>query len=729
MPIFIEPEEVIMGHFASRPRAAEVFPEVNMAFMEEIDHFATRPYNRLLVTDEVKTALRGIAPYWRGKTLTERLRELRPPELIRSVRTGLTSNSHEWSGFAHVALDYRKILHQGVEGLRREVEARRNALDLGDPDFSAKLSFYRACLEVCDGILLFAERFRRLALEQAAAEGDPGRRAELERMAGNLKNIPLRPAGNFREAIQSFWFVQIIPQIESNGFSITPGRFDQYMWPYLERDLAAGEITLGEAQELVDMLFLKMSEIMRVDSAGFAESNAGYAAGQNVVVGGVDADGKDATNPLSLICLAANRHVRLQQPNFTARLHRDMPAEFLDRVVESIACGNGMPQVLNDELIIDSLIRRGIPLAEARDYIPVGCDEITVHGQWGRCNGGYLNFAKTLEVALGGGRDLKYGEKLGLEIDPTAARTFDDFLEIFDRQLAHGVLLQTCDANAADRLHREIMPLPFVSLFLDDCVAKGRDATDGGAHYNTTGLVGVGTATCADSLEAIREMVFKRGKLSIAGYRDLLAANFRDDELTRQFIINRLAKFGNDVDSVDELAVHVTNKYFDEVESRRNSRGGDFWPALYSVSAQIGLGNHTAATPDGRLDGAPLSDGLTPMYGLDVHGPTAALKSEAKIDQGRALNGVIINQRFTPNLLANPSGREKFAQLLRCFVDLRSFQWQFNLIDNDTLRAAQRNPGEYRDLVVRVAGYSAIFVELSAKAQNSIIDRYAADLD
>lgn len=728
MPIFIEPGEVIMGHPASKPRAAEVFPEVNMNFMEDLDTFETREYNRLRVTPEVKEALYAIQSYWKGKTLTELFGELRHPLAKSAVAAGMTSNSHEWSGFAHVAMDYRKLLSRGIIGMRREVEERLENLSFTDPEYGSKSAFYRACLEVCEGMLSLADRYRKLALELSEREDDPDRRAELQNMAALLENVPLNPARTFREALQSFWFMQVIPQIESNGYSITPGRFDQYMWPYLEKDLAAGIISQDEAQELLDMLFLKFCEIMRVDSYTSAEINAGYSSGQNVTVGGVGPDGKDAANPLSYMCLLANYHVGLNQPNFTVRLHKSTPKEFLDKVIESISCGNGMPQILNDELIINSLTKHDIPLQEARDYIPVGCDEVTVHRHWARCNGGYLNFAKVLEVTLGEGRDLLYGKRFGLPIPVDGCESFEEFLDIFDQQMLHGIHLQVCDANLADHIHQRVMQLPFVSLFLDDCLEKGRDATDGGGHYNTTGPVGVGTANAADSLVAIRSLVFEKKKLTIADYRQKLIHNFQGDEVLRQYILNRIPKFGNDIDAVDQLAVRVTNFYFNEITRHRNYRGGSFWPALYSVSAQVGLGNDTAATPDGRLAGLPLADGLTPMYGMDTSGPTANLKSLVKIDQGRAPNGVIINQRLIKNLFLSPQGREKLPHLLRSFVDLGSFHWQFNIVDNETLLRAQQFPDEYRSLVVRVAGYSAIFVELSVKAQNSIIARYEADL-
>ena len=728
MPIFIETGEVIVGHPASKFRAAEVFPDVNMAFMKDLDTFWTREHNRLRVTPEVKETLRSIEEYWRGKTPTDLFAELRPEAGKAGVAAGLLSFSHEWSGLAHVAMDYRKILEKGIDGIRRDILKEQRALAVTDPEYAYKSAFYRAGLEVCEGALIFAERYRALAAELAATEPNPIRREELRLMADILSRIPREPAATFREAIQSVWFLQVIPQIECNGYSITPGRFDQYMWPYLKRDLEAGRIGMDEAQELVDMLFLKFSEIMRVDSLSVAEINAGYASGQNVAVGGVDVNGNDATNPVSHMCLIANYHTGLHQPNFTVRLHKGTPPAFLEQVIESISCGNGMPQILNDELIVRSLQEKGMTLSEAREYLPVGCDEITVHGHWARCNGGYVNFAKALELTLGEGRDLYRGVEAGLPLPVGDCDTFEKFLSVFDRQMVHAIDLQICDGNLADHIHQKIMPVPFVSLFMDDCIRKGRDVTDGGARYNTTGPVGVGTATVADSLLAVRKLVYEQKKLTLAQYRDMLARNFADDELQRQYILNRIPKFGNDIDEVDDLAVHVTNVFFDELDRHKNYRGGDFWAALYSVSAQIALGNATAATPDGRLAGLPLSDGLTPMYGMDTSGPTAALKSEVKINQLRSPNGVIINQRFTRNLFMSPKGREKLAQLFRSFVDLGSFHWQFNIVDNETLRKAQESPEEYRSLVVRVAGYSAIFVELSLKAQNSIIERYESDI-
>ena len=695
--------------------------------MKEIDLFETREYNRLKVPPHVKSTLLKLAPYWQGKCPHDYLEKRRSDSLRRGFSIGLLSDPHEWSGFAHVAMDYRKLLQNGVEGIRQQLAAAKAALQPQDPEYAEKLAFYQAEEELCQGMLALAQRYAALAREKAQAERYPTRRQELLTMAAVLDRVPARPASSFQEAVQTVWLMQMIPQIESNGFSITPGRFDQYCNAYLEKDLRDGTITLEYAQELTDLFFLKFCEILRVDSKGAAEVNAGYASGQNLVVGGLDADGNDATNLLSYLCLMANRHIRLNQPNFTVRLHEGTPKEFLDKVVESIGCGNGMPQVLNDACIIPSLVEHGIPLREARDYIPVGCDEISVHRHWARCNGGYINLAKLLEIALNHGSDIKYGISL-LEPDSVQPASFEDFYQRYLDCLRAGEQLQIEESLLTDEIHREILPLPFVSLFLDDCVARGLDCTNGGAVYNTTGLVAVGTATVADSLYAIKRLVYDEKKLTLGELTEILRNNFEGQEYLRQFILNRFEKFGNDQDCVDRLAVGITDAFADELEKHHNSRGGAFWGALYSVSAQVGLGNVCCATPDGRLDGLPLSDGLTPMYGMDRNGPTAVLASLSKIHQKRFPNGIIVNQRMSGSLFKTPEGREKMAQLLRAFVAAGCFHWQFNFVDNKVLLAAQKDPDEYRSLVVRVAGYSAIFVELSVKAQNSIIDRYEADL-
>jgi pyruvate formate-lyase/glycerol dehydratase family glycyl radical enzyme len=729
MTLGIANEELIVGNLSDKRRSPSVFPEYSLHWVEyELEAFETRAHNRLRVPAEAKRVLWDIYPYWRGKTVCERLRAARTPELQRAVDHGLIANPHEYTGLAHVALDVPRVLRDGLEGVQAAVAARLAALDKTSPTYLQERVFLDALLVVCSAAMAFAQRYAAVARAQANASHDPVRRDELLRIAAVCDRAPAKPACSFWEALQTVWFLQVIPQIECNGFSITPGRFDQYMLPYYERDVAAGALSPEQGQELLECLWIKFSEVARVDDRGMAELDAGYASGQNLCIGGRTATGHDSTNALTYMCLAANEHLQLPQPNFTVRLHKETPAELVNAVVRVIARGNGMPQLLNDELIIPAMLNKGIPLAEAREYIPVGCDEITVAGMWGRCNGGYVNLAKALELALTDGRCRLTGDQVG---PPTGSVTeigsFPRLLEAVYRQVDYAVTCIIAEANTTDHIHAEVAPLPFESLLVPGCIESARDVTVGGARYNFTGPVGVGSATVGDSLAAVKRFVFDEKAISLADLGQMLDADFAGHEVWQHRLINRAPKFGNDDDFVDELVVAVTNRFFDGVEKGRNPRGGGMMPALYSVTSHVGAGKRVGATPDGRKAGAPLSDGLSPTYGRDVKGPTAALRSIAKVDLVRAPNGVIVNQRLAPGLLATDTGRLKMSQLLRSFVDAGGFHWQFNVVPTATLLGAQEHPEQYRDLVVRVAGYSAFFVDLSRAAQDAIIQRCAAE--
>jgi pyruvate formate-lyase/glycerol dehydratase family glycyl radical enzyme len=730
MTLLIADEELIVGHLSNKRRSPSVFPEYSLHWVEyELDAFETRAHNRLRVSPEAKRVLWDIYPYWRGKTVCERVRAARTPELQCAVDQGLIANPHEYTGLAHVALDVPRVLRDGLEEVQADVAARLAKLEKTSPCYLQQRVFLEALLLVCAAAMAFAQRYAALARTTARESQDPLRRDELLRIAAVCDRVPAKPARSFWEALQALWFLQVIPQIECNGFSITPGRFDQYTFPYYQHDIAAGELRPEQGQELLECLWIKFSEVARVDDRGMAELDAGYASGQNLCIGGRMAAGHDSTNALTYMCLAANDHLQLPQPNLTLRLHKETPSDLLNAAVRVIARGNGMPQLLNDELIIPALLNKGIPLAEARDYIPVGCDEITVSGMWGRCNGGYVNLAKALELALTNGCCRLTGTQVGPRTGSIAEITsFPALLDALYRQVDYAVECIIVEANTTDHIHAEVAPLPFESLLVPGCIESARDVTVGGARYNFTGPVGVGSATVGDSLAAVKRFVFEEKQISLSDLEQMLDANFAGDEIWRQRLINRAPKFGNDEDFVDDLVVAVTNRFFDRVETGRNPRGGGMMPALYSVTAHVGAGKWVGATPDGRNARAPLSDGLSPTYGRDVTGPTAALRSVAKVDLVRAPNGVIVNQRLAPGLLATEAGRLKMSQLLRSFVEVGGFHWQFNVVPTAALLDAQEHPEQYRDLVVRVAGYSAFFVDLSRPAQDAIIQRSASDL-
>ena len=722
--ISIYPDELIVGHQSSKRRSPPVFPEMCVEWIEtELDEFETRKHNRLKVSEETKKALRSILPYWKGKTLYDRFLSMRPEPVAKAVSFGLIANTHEKNALGHVALNYNKVLEKGFLGIKQEIEDALSHLDMASPDYLPRYEFLKAASIVCDAIMGFAARYANLAREMAERESDPTRRQELLQISEICAYVPANPARTFHEALQSVWFAHLIPWIEANGYSITPGRIDQYLYPFYTADREGGA-TREELQELLECFWIKFSEVLRVDDKAVAEISSGYPLGQNVALGGVLPDGTDGTNELSFMCLEAHAHIRLLQPNLTVRLHEGTPDSFLKEAVRVISLGNGMPQLLNDETIVESLLGRGIPIEEARDYIPVGCDEITVEGTWARCNGGYLNFAKILELTLNNGRCILTGEKLGLETgDPTRFKTFAELMAAYHRQLEHAVGIQAAAANITDVIHAELAPCPTVSIQVSGCIDKGRDVTRGGARYNFTGPVGVGSATVGDSLAAIKKLVYEEGAVSIEDIIQAIRQDFADHEPLRQMLINRAPKFGCDEDYVDDLVIEITDSFFDHAEKHANPRGGSFMPALYSVTAQAGLGRLSAATPDGRRERTPLSDGLSPSNGMDLAGPTAALKSVSKVDLVRATNGVIFNLRFSPSVLNDGDGLDKIAQFLRTFVDLGGFHVQFNIISTDTLKEAQQNPEAHRGLVVRVAGYSAFFVELCKEVQDSIIAR------
>jgi len=726
LPIFIDEGELIVGHVASERRGAEVFPERHMDWVHHAERFETRDHNRLRVSRETKQALKGIFPFWKNRSVRHRMRAVRPDSVQRALDAGFITNPHEWNGLGHIAPDFERVLSGGLKSIEKDIKKRLKQLQLGDPHYDSKRCFLQGLLILIKATVTLAHRYGQLVKEMAGRA--TGKRAEELRTISDICfRVPYEPARSFHEALQSCWFIQLIPQLETNGFSITLGRFDQFMYPYLARDLEKEVLTVSDAQELLDLFWLRTCEVLRVDDESFAWINAGYSAGQNLTVGGIGPDGKDKTNLLSYMCLASNKHIHLQQPNFSVRLHKHTPDDFLSAVVNVISKGNGMPQVLNDEVIVPGLLAKGIPLTLAREYIPVGCDEITVKGHWGRCNGGYLNFAKAVELALNKGKCPLSGLQAGLpQTAPGEFKTFEQFKEAFYKQFDYGVALLVNESNRTEWVHAELEPVPYVSMLVPGCIESARDVSLGGAHINSSGPVGIASATAGDSLMAIKKAVYEERIFTMDELREMLLKNFERHELQRQFLVNKMPKFGNDSEEVDDLVVEITNRFFDQLEKYTNFNGGKMWAALYSVTAQVGSGNKTGATPDGRKSSLPLSDGLSPMYGCDRNGPTAALKSISRVDLMRAPNGVIVNQRISPQVFKTSSGFEKMKQLLRSFVDLGGFHWQFNSVSGDTLRDAQIHPDEHRGLVVRVAGYSAFFIDLSQKAQDAIIERTEA---
>jgi pyruvate formate-lyase/glycerol dehydratase family glycyl radical enzyme len=726
--VYILEDELIVGHQASTQRSAPLFPEFAVEWVnQEIETFETRPQDRFITPHEVIREFREeIYPYWRGNTLHDHLMAhiTEDIRLQRFVATVFSVGLHEDGGLGHVALDYNKVLVNGLDGIKEEIEEKMAGLTLWKPDEYKKKLFYESTLMVCDAAILFARRYAAEARERASSEEDEKRKAELLSIADVCERVPQHPARTFHEALQSFWFVQLLPQIYDNGVSISPGRFDQYMHPYYARDIAEGRLTREQAQELLEACWVKFTEPIKVYRAVDAAFHAGYPMGQNLCVSGVSPEGLDATNDLSYRCLEAHSHMLLMQPNFSARMHANSPHEYLMAVAEAIKLGNGMPQITNDDVFITALTNIGVPIAEAREYVPVGCVENAPPNAWGRCNGGYTNLTKIVELALNDGVCRVTGKQVAPKTgDPRTFTSFDQVLDAYKKQMAHSIKTLATWDNIIDMIHAELMPTPFTSIVVGDCIERGLDVTAGGARHNWTGPLGVGIANAGDSLYTIRKLVFDDRTVTMSDLIDALDDDFEGNEALRQYLVNKVPKYGNDIREVDLFAKLATDVYFDELGNYETYRGGPFVASLLPVASYVAFGMTTGATPDGRHAKERLADGISPTAGVDLEGPTAVFKSVCTIDHRRCPNGVIFNQKINPGVLQSEEGMRKFADLIRSYCTLGGGHIQFNIVSADVLKDAQKNPEKHRGLVVRVAGYSAFFNEIHRDVQNSIIAR------
>jgi len=720
-------DELIIGQFAEQYRGAPVFPEMGTSWLEdELDSvLETRSQDRFVVASNTKEALCRIFPYWKGKTLHDAFKAHVPSD-VRTARMAyvFTVDLHERGGLGHFIPDYRRLLKEGLAGIETRLEQHLGDCDLSDPEKLVQSYFWQAVLICLEGVRTFAERHAEEARRLAATEQRAGRRAELERIASICQHVPWLGANTFHEALQSIWFLQLIFHLETNSAAISPGRLDQILTPFLTRDLAEGRLRGDSAQELLDCFWIKFTEIIKVWDKEATYVHAGFPMVQNISIGGQNSAGEDATCLLTYMMLEAQRHVRFPQPHLTLRINAASPVELLDYAAVVLRQGGGIPQFVNDELIVKSLLHRGVGLKDARESASIGCVEFGTVGSWGRNNGGYFNFAKVLELALNNGVDRLSGVQVGPATGELEEFTsFPEIVEAYRTQLEHCVRLLAIEDNLIDMLHERMMPHVLTSAFVPDCIEKGRDVTAGGARYNWTGPLGVGTGTVADALAAIKRRVFEEKKLSLAEVKGSLAADFEGHEAARELLL-KSPKYGNDDDYADSLARLITDLFFDVVERHRTWRGGTFVPGLFSLSVSLPFGWKTGATPDGRKARQPLSDGISPGHGCDWNGPTGVLKSASKLDSERVTNGSILNVKMNPLLLRTKDQIRKFSDMVRAYlVDLKGAQVQFNIVSSELLREAQHYPERHRGLIIRVTGYSAFFTELSTEVQNEIIAR------
>jgi formate C-acetyltransferase len=727
MSIFIGDDELIVGHQAEKYRSAPFFPEMDVAWLvAEFDTLETRAVDPFIVSAETRKALEDVFPYWQDRTLRSEVFHQIPAETrtIRENARVFSITAHEETGLGHVLLDYELVLKRGFAGIKQDIENRVGAISFTQQGDLERRDFLTAAQIVCDAVIHFANRYATLAAEKGRTEKNARRKKELEQIAVICSKVPENPASNFYEALQSLWFVQLIPQIETNSNSYSLGRFDQYGVEYLEKDIQDQTLDRQQAQELLDCFWIKFNEPILIYKKESAQVTSGFPMGQNIVVGGMDSFGNDATNSLSYMCLNAQAHVRFGQPNFSIRVHKNALTEFLRAACEVIKLGNGMPQAFNDEIIIPSLMERGYNVYQARDYGVVGCVENAVLGQWGRENGGYLNLAKVLELTLNNGVCLLTGNKTGLDLgNLTTFETYAQLWKAYKKQLAHFIRHLVIENIVVDKIHAAKVPVPYVSILVPECLARGKDVTEGGAKYNFTCPTAVGIANTADSLSALKKLIFDEGRIDKAQLLAGLQADFKDAEILRRNLINNAPKYGNDIDYVDKIAQDIFNAYTQELTRYVDYRGGSFQPGFTAVTANIALGHDVGATPDGRKATQPLAEGVSPVIGRERNGPTAIMKSVSKLDLVKAANGHILNLKLNAQMFADQRGVTALMELLRTFCELDIMHIQFNTISVEILREAQKKPEEYRDLVVRVAGYSAFYTCLSEEVQNTIIQR------
>ena len=776
IPIVIRDNELVVGSASIAPRGCQVFPEYSFEWLEaEFDTVATRAADPFYISDKTKAELHEAYTYWKGKTTNDLARENMAPEAYEAfVKYGIyTPGNYFYNGIGHVNVNYGKILQKGYRGIIAEAQAALDKLDVADPDYTQRTNFLTAVIESCEAVVEYARRYAKLAKEKAMAEKCPVRKAELEKIAKNCMHVPEFPAADFHEACQSFWFIQMLLQVESSGHSISPGRFDQYMYPYYKKDIAAGKLTREEAQELIDCVWVKLNDINKVRDAASADGFAGYGMFQNLIVGGQDIHGLDATNDLSYMCLEAAMHVPLPQPSISIRVWNGTPDSLMVKAAALTRLGTGLPAYYNDEVMIPSIMARGLTLEDARDYCIIGCVEPQKGGKTdGWHDAAFFNMCRPMELVFTNGVDK--GVKIGPDTgDVTQMHTFEEFYEAYKTQQSYFIKLMVNAINAIDVAHAIRCPLPFQSCMVDDCIGRGKSLQEGGAIYNFTGPQGFGIANNTDGLLAIKKLVYEDKTVSMAELRDAIQSNFGYGlqgkaaervtsevayELAKEGVelneaairaiyqevttansldptlraryreIKRLIdetcpKYGNDIYEADMFARDVANTYTKEVEKYKNPRGGLYQAGLYPVSANVPLGAQTGATPDGRLAFTPIADGIGPASGRDVKGPTATANSVAKLEQGVASNGTLLNQKFHPSALAGMAGLTKFVALIRSYFDQKGMHMQFNVVTRETLLDAQQNPEKYKTLVVRVAGYSALFTTLSRSLQDDIINR------
>lgn len=731
MSVNIWQGEHIVGSATSKEAGGNFYPDCNGRIWGELESLPKRDTNSFLIDpvdiDEIRS---DIIPYWSGKTIEESARKLWSADLDRRVNVlGSGMVLTEVAGLGHVLLNHSKVVRIGLRGIIDEIENRLRGSDVD----TGRRAFYEAARISCTAVIEFAHRYADRAEQLAAQERDGERRSELEEIARICRRVPAEPARTFHEGLQSIYFIHLAAQIEDYEKSISFGGIDRYLFPLYEGDLLANRINRERAQTLLECFFIKLNSTTPCfDFAGDLAFSSIQSA-TNLIVGGCDANGDDIVNELSFIAVDAREKVAMHEPNFGVRVHRNTDPAFIRRIAQSAATGRGHLQIFNDDVIISVLTEWGIPREDAAEYGIIGCVELGVPGKTcNSANAALLDLAYCLELALNRGRKLsdnmlspfQGGQQLGPEtVDPAEMKSIDDLLAAFEQQVSFQVQKMVEGMEVLAQTHAEQRPLTFISSLTEDCLEKGKDIMWGGARYNYTAIQGIGLATVGDSLAAIERTVFQEKRISLEELRDVLSRNFEGDEPLRQHLLHRCPKFGNDDGGADRWTQEVADIFCEEVRRHPSYRGGRYQPGFFSSNGHIAFGITDAASPSGRRAGEPLSVGVSPAQGMNRSSPTAALNSASRIDYSKVTNGAALNLEFSPSFFKGEKGEEDFKSLLTVFFDQGGMHLQCNILDRDILIKAKEHPEQYRDLLVRPAGFSICFVNLSPLSQDELISR------
>ena len=722
LEIGVEKEELIVGNRTKGVRYGVVFPESGCSWVnKEFETLPTRPQDKFLVREEdIKEFRETIYPYWNGKSMEDVIKNNYGQQINAMAKVVKINQKDHAQG--HICPDSALWLKLGPKGLMEKAQKKLETCE------ESQKEFYECTIIVLEGVIHFMERYHDL-IEDMLHDVEDEYKESLRQVANNCLNVSKRAPVNFHEAVQSLWFLFVVLHMESNASSFSPGRMDQYLYPYYQRDVESGKISQQDALEILECLWLKFNQIVYLRNKNSAKYFAGFPIGFNIAIGGIDEEGNDTYNDLSLLCLKAQYHLGLPQPNLSVRLNKNSSHELMHEAIKVVAKGSGMPQFFNDEAIVQTMIDDlEIEEKDARDYAIVGCVELTTHGNnLGWSDAAMFNLNKALELTLNNGKCLLTGEQIGLDLGNLETyHTFEDLENAFQKQVDYFIDEMMKAEVIVEKAHQDCLPTAFLSSVIDDCLDKGLDVTRGGAKYNLSGIQMIQVANLADSLAAIKSLVYDEEMISKHELLESLKADFKGHEITQTMLLNKVPKYGNDVKWVDDLGAKWAGYFRERMKDYTNYRGGPYHTGMYTVSAHVPMGENVGASPDGRNALTPLADGgMSPVYGRDLAGPTAVLKSVSRMKDSYTTNGGLLNMKFLPEFFKTETGMMKFENFLRAFVDLEIPHIQFNVVRREDLIDAKIHPERHKSLTIRVAGYTAYFVELADKLQDEIIERTA----